>query len=364
MAYEEIKIPTIIAFYAIMLIFGSLPVCIKKFRETKLLMSLSNCFTAGLFLATGLIHVLPEADALLKTELAVDPHAGHDHRRILQEADSHDGHDHGSVSWSHFVLLMGFSFILFVEKVLLNWKKKKPSPKNKTNTTQSSTNLIEHEDNKIQSKHTDAYQLQNEQDPMNPDSENGGIDYNTDAKKPEIQADPEATNHTHNHDDDHGHDDHHGHDHLMIDESSSMMSIIVVLFALGIHGFMANLAVGLDNNKDTLITLIISVALHKWSEGLAVGIILAKKKFSMCKKMIIINIIAIFTPLGGITGLLLESANAHIQGTMLSISAAAFLYIAVIEIILEEFQSPKWKWLKYLMYMLGIGLVMTLYAVN
>ena len=101
---------------------------------------------------------------------------------------------------------------------------------------------------------------------------------------------------------------------------------------------MANLAVGIENNEDSLITLIISIALHKWSEGLAIGIILVKKEFSMLKNTLIILFISIFTPIGGITGLLLESTNKLAKGILLGVSAAAFIYIAIAEILFEEFK--------------------------
>ena len=62
MAYETTKIIAIVSFWVINMVFSFLPVCIKKFRKIELLMTLSNCFTAGLFLATGMVHILPESN--------------------------------------------------------------------------------------------------------------------------------------------------------------------------------------------------------------------------------------------------------------------------------------------------------------
>lgn len=50
-----------LAFLACCLIFGILPLKIPTFRTNKKLLSLSNCFAGGLFIAIGLIHILPEA---------------------------------------------------------------------------------------------------------------------------------------------------------------------------------------------------------------------------------------------------------------------------------------------------------------
>ena len=43
------------------LIFGILPLKLPHFRSNKKLLAVSNAFAGGLFLAIGLIHILPEA---------------------------------------------------------------------------------------------------------------------------------------------------------------------------------------------------------------------------------------------------------------------------------------------------------------
>lgn len=406
-----------------MMIFGFLPICIPKFRKVKLLMTISNCFTAGLFIASGLVHILPEASEMFELAAAAsgDDHSGHDHsghgHGIEGDAHSEEGHSHG-ISYPHFIVLMAFSFILFIEKVLLNFHKQKK--KEKSEKTEESGDTQDAEKEKLlengslgyntkegkketENQGPDPGRLQNK-DEMNGKSETRPNSYQQTINDIEVTYTPIQVNDsamevkkeddiekqknsnqnviidvnnvetndpkqpkkkekkTDDHDHDHDHDDH-GHDHLEISNKSSIISIIVVLFALGIHGFMANLTVGIEDNKDSLITLIIAIAIHKWSEGLAVGIILVKKKFSTSKSIFVILFIAIFSPIGGITGLLLESADNYVKGSMLAISAAAFLYIAIAEIILEEFKYADYKYLKILFYALGIGLVMLLFAV-
>lgn len=48
------------------IIFGLIPVLCKNFKSNTTLLSLSNCFSGGLFIAIGLVHILPEAHGLLE----------------------------------------------------------------------------------------------------------------------------------------------------------------------------------------------------------------------------------------------------------------------------------------------------------
>ena len=88
------------------LFFGILPIKVPKFRSNAKLLSFSNCFAGGLFLAIGLIHVLPEAIESLDS--------GKDH-------DSDHDSDHGdSFPWAYFISICSFSFILLIDKVIFN----------------------------------------------------------------------------------------------------------------------------------------------------------------------------------------------------------------------------------------------------
>ena len=60
------------------------------------------------------------------------------------------------------------------------------------------------------------------------------------------------------------------------------------------------------------------------------------------------------SPLGQILGMLMESLNPKVQGVFMSISAGTFIYIATAEIIIEEFSFAKNKYLKFLLYIVGI----------
>jgi zinc transporter ZupT len=419
MAYEALKIGSIIAFWVIQMLFGFLPICIPKFRKVKLLISLVNCFTAGLFVATGLVHIFPEATEIFNKGVghvdeghAEEEHADGDHH----EEDHHDdhvgledghddhgheeeGHNHG-VSWPHVIVLLAFTLFLFIEKVLLNYHAKKKGgnggnkdvigsevkylTKAKNENDQNIVVGKKKDENGYQETGTmsktthndnpDVHVFKMDAGPMEGQGNNKDNDYQI--NKPQQSENnlliPENSKDQNKEDSNlkknvekKNHGDHdHDHDHLDFDNKTSIFSIIVILIALGIHAFLANLTVGIEDNKDTLITLIVGIAIHKWAEGLAIGNILIKKKFTTCKSIFIIIFVSIFTPLGGMTGLLLESSNNLVKGTFLAISAGAFLYIGIMELIMEEFKYSDHKYWKFLLYCLGIGLVMCLFLVR
>jgi len=56
-----VKLPAMIIMFLITLGFGSIPLRSKAFKENKMVLALANAFSGGLFLAVGILHLLPEA---------------------------------------------------------------------------------------------------------------------------------------------------------------------------------------------------------------------------------------------------------------------------------------------------------------
>lgn len=83
------------------LFFGILPIKLPAFRSNKKLLSFSNCFSGGLFLAIGLVHLLPEAV------------------EAFEDKESTDDHGH-SFPWAYFITICSFSVILLIDKVFFN----------------------------------------------------------------------------------------------------------------------------------------------------------------------------------------------------------------------------------------------------
>jgi zinc transporter 1/2/3 len=57
-----IKIFAMIVMFLLIIVVGSLPIRIKSFKSNPLVLSMTKAFSGGLFLAVGLVHLLPEAN--------------------------------------------------------------------------------------------------------------------------------------------------------------------------------------------------------------------------------------------------------------------------------------------------------------
>lgn len=65
---------------------------------------------------------------------------------------------------------------------------------------------------------------------------------------------------------------HEGHQHQnLVGKDDSILTSIILLVAMGIHGFFSLLAFGIEPTKTGTINLFIALIIHKWSEALTVG---------------------------------------------------------------------------------------------
>lgn len=108
-ATVAVKVPTMIIMFLEIILFGMLPLKLKAFKENKLVLSMSASFSGGLFLAIGLLHLLPEASENFEN-----------YYEDQEEEDGHGGHgdEEEHFPWAFFLSVLSFALILFIEKVL------------------------------------------------------------------------------------------------------------------------------------------------------------------------------------------------------------------------------------------------------
>lgn len=98
-----------ILLFACMIIFGMLPIYNRHFKGNLRLLSYCNCFSGGLFIGIGLIHILPEAHELLDEKMSPAP----------QNGDILGGCSGEGIQLSYLICLLSFSTILLIDKVFL-----------------------------------------------------------------------------------------------------------------------------------------------------------------------------------------------------------------------------------------------------
>ena len=76
---------------------------------------------------------------------------------------------------------------------------------------------------------------------------------------------------THSHAENHEEGGHHHHN--LVKKDDGFLTCTILLIAMGIHGFFAMMAFGIEQNESSALNLFIALIVHKWSEALTVGTI-------------------------------------------------------------------------------------------
>lgn len=111
------------------------------------------------------------------------------------------------------------------------------------------------------------------------------------------------------------------------------------------HSFIIGLGVGvITNNRELVVTLMVALAIHQGLEALALGSVLALTSFPAAKKIAMLLLYSITTPLGIVIGISIaagydpESVTSRaVQGTFNGVSGGMLTYIGMYQLIAEEF---------------------------
>lgn len=280
--------------------FGMMPHFIKSCRESTKFLNFANAFSGGLFLGIGLFHILPEAHESLE-ELTSAPLA-------------------------FFLAFASYALILFVEKVAFN------------------SHALVHGHGHGHGHGHDHHEHHEH-----------GHDCENDKQEKLIKPKEEGIEEVKV--DDNNLDLVNEHHHEQVDSLSKPKKSItayVLLLALGFHGFFEGMALGFQSKIGGTIFLFIAIAAHKWAASLTLGIAFVKAKVEQKQLIIMVSIFAFIGPVGTLLGIILSSsANGKVEGIFLAMSVGTFIYIACTEVLVEEFEKPDYKFIKYGFFMLG-----------
>ena len=284
------KIVSIFVFLGMAMAFGLMPYYIKAFRTSTKFLSISNAFAGGLFLGIGLFHVLPEGAEKLAEF---------------------------SLPWAYFCAYLSYALILFVEKVAFN-----------------SHSLLHGHGN----SHKDAKITV---DPL-PSLNTSGRQTNNEGAEENLVEKEEKEENEQEHE--------HGHHH----EKKGGITPYILLLALGFHGFFEGMALGIQSDLKKTLFLCLAIAAHKWAASLTLGISIIKGGIQLKRLVIMIIIFGLIGPVGIALGMILRAtASDTVEGIFLAISVGTFLYIACSEVLVEEFEHPENKYIKFCAFMIG-----------
>lgn len=160
-----------------------------------------------------------------------------------------------------------------------------------------------------------------------------------------------------------------GHFEIAVDKSSQPRPVTSYLLTivLSIHSIITGIALGTENTLSLSIVIFIAVLAHKGSASFALTTNLCKSKVQKSHISSIILLFSLMTPIGIIIGAILDTVLSGdiehlIEGGFDSIAAGTFLYVAIVDIINEEFAIKKDLSLKIVFTSLGLS-VMTILAI-
>lgn len=144
-------------------------------------------------------------------------------------------------------------------------------------------------------------------------------------------------------------------------EQSGLFAYILT-FILSLHSLVSGVALGMDSNLSTLISLFVAIISHKWIEAFALGVAINKVQSEghLARTLKLVLTYSAMEPLGIIIGLILslhlsEDNLLVTQAFVLGIASGTFIYVAVVDILPSEFAAEATEKIqKFALMLLGI----------
>ncbi|MGH0030839.1 MAG: ZIP family transporter [Myxococcota bacterium] len=114
-----------------------------------------------------------------------------------------------------------------------------------------------------------------------------------------------------------------------------------VLLALSVHSLMAGLALGAEGELPEASVLFVAILAHKSIAGFALGVSLARSPLPSRRRLELVGVFAVATPIGmllgaGLGGGLEGSLRLAAEATVLALAAGTFVYVALLDILRDE----------------------------
>jgi zinc transporter 1/2/3 len=141
----------------------------------------------------------------------------------------------------------------------------------------------------------------------------------------------------------------------------------ILALVLSIHAFIGGIALGTEQSLAGMVVLFIAIVGHKWSETFALGINLLRGGIPPAQTRSTIILLAVMTPIGIVLGSVLSAGLTGrtaqlVEGVFDALAAGTFLYVAILDVIGEEFALPGDRLVKFTLAGAGAA-IMALVAV-
>jgi len=137
------------------------------------------------------------------------------------------------------------------------------------------------------------------------------------------------------------------------DARGSVYAYILAL-VLSVHSLIAGTALGAEQTTTGLLVIFIAILAHKGSAAFALGVSMFRGGVPRARIPRTIAVFATMTPIGIVLGSILSSmltghAALLLEGIFDALAAGTFIYVAVLDVIGEEFSLPGDRLAKFLL---------------
>ncbi|XP_076977346.1 zinc transporter ZIP3 [Tamandua tetradactyla] len=274
----------------------------EKAHRSKKILSLCNTFGGGVFLATCFNALLPTVREKLQKVLSL-------------------GHISTDYPLAETVMLLGFFLTVFLEQLVLTFRKEKPS-------------FIDLE-------------TFNAGSDAGSDSEYESPFMGSGRAHP-LYAEPGPHAHSHG---------------LRAQElsRSSPLRLLSLVFALSTHSVFEGLALGLQEEGQKVASLFVGVALHETLVAVALGVSMARSALPLRDAAKLAITVSVMIPLGIGAGLGIQSAQgvpSSVASVLLQgLAGGTFLFVTFFEILAKELEEKNDRLLKVLFLVLGYAVL-------
>jgi len=146
----------------------------------------------------------------------------------------------------------------------------------------------------------------------------------------------------------------------MSEDGNPSVSNYVLVAVLSFHSILAGFIIGLDDTNSSAFLVFLALISHHWVESFALGVNLVRAQVHKKPLIMLVVFFSLMAPLGIIGGTVINLALADSSGDvveayMVAIAAGSFLYVAIVDILVEEFMIVQDKWWKSIALFVGFA---------
>lgn len=297
-----------------------------------------HALSAGVFFATGLLHILPEAIEIM---------SGEGHEEHEGEGEEEEG---VSFPWPFFTVVVGFYGLFFIEKILIP----KLFGRVSSHATDIEKNIKADVKQVLQTRNDKGSSSGTPSDIVNEGvcCTEGctGLDESKEGRNYDLKSAVKITEES-------GMESSAPFELETRFASRAFAVAIIQIVGLSVHSLFESISLGLSSDFSTVLNVFIATAAHRWATSVAIAFTCAAE-LAYTPFVTVFLLFSVMVPVGIGIGAGLQQLNTTVQGVIFALSAATFIYIGAFETMAEEFViDQKWIGRKFIATLTGAAII-------